>query len=213
MPWNITASVQGSRQASSVARGRGFPGSIGGFPTSAAGPSSAPGLEGDRAGPLSRRTSRVTSASPLLGRGQERLSSLELPGRGDDDDDDYLGGRFVSDDQEVSDAFQLYGPTADVDAEARASASLDQDSYNFLEFVKAEIDNQPPPERDDELDVEDGGVARRNTVIFEELLPPTRHTRTVAASGLLHVLTLATKNLLNVQQREGFGPILINVVV
>ncbi len=161
MPWNITASVQGSRQASSAARGRGFPGSVGGFSTRAAGPSSAPGLEGDRAGPFSRRLSRVTSASPLLGHGQQRSSSLELPGRGENGDDDYLGDQFVSDDQQVFDGFELYGPAADVGAEAAASASLDQESYNFLNFVKAELDSKPPqPDDDNEL----------RTLIFEDLL-------------------------------------------
>jgi len=213
MPWNITASVLGSRHGSSAARGRGFPSSIGGFPTSAGGPSSARGIEGGPAGSLSRRASRITSASPLVGRGRERLSSLELPEHGDEDE--LLGGLLVSDDQQVSDDFQVFGPAANVDTQTAAQsqwmrASLDQESSNFLDFVKDEIDSKPPPEDEDELLA--GDAARKRTVEFGELLPPAQHTKLVAAQALHHVLALATKNLINVQQDKAYGPILLSLV-
>ena len=156
----------------------------------------------------------MTSASPLLGRGQERLSSLELPGHGDDTD--FLGAPFVTDDQGDSDGFELYGPGADVDLQTAASSqwmkgTLDQESSNFLEFVKAQIGDEPPPDDGNEEERE-GGVPTKKTVTFEELLPPAQHTKMVAAQALHHVLALATKNLLDLQQTEGYGPIVLSLV-
>lgn len=45
------------------------------------------------------------------------------------------------------------------------------------------------------------------------LLSPMEHTRVVAAQAFLHVLTLASKNLVNVRQDEGFGNIEITIDV
>lgn len=214
MPWNITASAQGSRLASSVVRGLGFPLSVGGFPSSAGGPSSVPRVEGGPMGALSRRSSRRTSASPLLGRGEERLSSLELPEHGDETD--FLGGPFASDGPGGdSDGFELFGPGADVDIQTAASsrwirASLDKESSNFLEFVKARLDAEPSPDDDNE-EGREGGIPKNTTVEFEELLPPALHTKMVAAQAIHHVLALATKNILNIQQTEGYGPIVLSL--
>ena len=187
---------------------------MGGFPTSAAGPSSAPRVEGGSARALSRRVSRMTSASPLSGRGQERLSSLELPGFGDEAEP--FGGPFGSDDQGDFDGFELYGPGADIDIQTAPSsrwmrATLDPESSNFLEFLKAQIDEMPPPDDDDEENPE-GGVRSKRTVTFEELLPPAQHNKMVAAQALYHVLALATRNLVDVQQIERYGPIALSLV-
>lgn len=187
---------------------------MGGFPTSAGGPSPAPRVEGGPTGAHSRRGSRMTSASPLLGRGQERLSSLELPRQGDETD--FLGGHFVSDDHGDSDGFELYGPGAATDFQTAASspwmkATLDQESSNFLEFVKAQIGDGPPPDDDDE-EQREGGISRKKTVKFEDLLPPRQHVKMVAAQALHHVLALATRNLLDIQQTEGYGPIVLSLV-
>lgn len=87
-------------------------------------------------------------------------------------------------------------------------ATLDQESNNFLEFVKVEIAAKPvPADEEDEL----AGETRRS-MFFGELLPPEKHTRTVAAQGLHHVLALATKGLLRVQQGEHYGAIALEVV-
>lgn len=187
---------------------------MGGFATSTGGPSPAPRVEGGPVGALSRPGSRMTSASPLFGRGQERLSSLELPGHGDETE--LLGGPFVSDDHGDSDGFQLYGPGAGDDIQTAASsqwmrAALDQDSSNFLDFVKAQIGDEPPLDDDDEERGE-SGTLRRKTIQFEELLPPAQHTKMVAAQALHHVLALATKNLLQIQQTEGYRPIVLSLV-
>ena len=208
MPWNISAS---SHQGS-LARGRGFQSSIGGFSTSVGDPGSLPGMGGPHPGSLDRRASRITSTSPLVGRGQHRYSSLELPVHGDDPihpGDD----RPISDPQALED-FELYGPGAAVNTQTAVDsqwvkAALTREASNFLEFVRAEIIARAPlvEQDEDELSSE-----AKTSVTFEELLPPGQHSKLVGAQGFHHVLTLATVGKLDVKQiieseTEGFGPI------
>lgn len=213
MPWNVSASLL-SRQGSSVIQGRGFSGSIGGFPTSAGGPSSLFGVE---PGSLPRRLSRLTSASPLLGRGKpsglERLSSLEIPEH--DDDDELLGGRADAGDQLALDDFELHGPGANVDTQTAAQSqwmkeTLDRESFNFLEFLRAGVDKARPPDDDDQDELA-GVEPKQEFVLFEELLPPTGNSKVVAAQALLHTLALATKNLIKVNQDVGYGDIRVEL--
>lgn len=211
MPWNISASVHGSRPGS-VARGRGFPSSLAGFPTSAGGPSSLPPLPTAIPGSFDRRASRLTSASPLTGRGAERFGSLELPSH--EDDEELLGGRIISDDQALNE-FQFHGPAAAVDTQTAAQsqwlkATLNQESTNFLEFVKAQIETRPAGAREDEGELA-GDEAEESVVIFEKLLPPGEHSKLVAAQAFHHILALATKGLVRVEQDVGYGPIRLGI--
>ena len=213
MPWNISASVRGSRQGS-LAQGRGFPSSAGGFPTSAAGPSNLPSAQAGIAGAFDRRASRITSASPLVGRGPERHGDIELPQHHDDDDEALLGGRASSDDHQAMDDFQLYGPAAGVDTQTAAQsqwmkATLNQESGNFLEFIRAEIEERVRSAQQESADV--AGISR-TSIAFDEILPPEQHSATVAAQGFHHVLTLATKGLIDVEQLVGYGPIRMGLV-
>ena len=214
MPWNISASIHGSRQGSrqgSLARVRGLTSSVGGFPTSAGGPSSLTPFPASLPGSIDRRASRLTSASPLIGRGTHRPGSLDLSSRHNEDDS--LGDRLMSDDPALDD-FQLYGPAAAVDTQTAAQsqwvkAALDQESTNFLDFVKAELATIEGDEEDDELG---GTTAQIKSVSFHRLLPPSLHSKTVAAQAFHHVLALATKGLLKVKQEVGYGPIELAVV-
>ncbi|KAL9029451.1 MAG: hypothetical protein Q9196_002310 [Gyalolechia fulgens] len=206
-PWNRSASLRGSRQGS-IAQGHGFAGSIGGFATSGGRPSSLPPIAGP--GSMNRRASRLTSASPLVGRGPERYSGLDIP---QFDDNDLLGGPSTS---VAGDDFQSYGPAAGVDTQTAVQsqwlrAALDSESNNFLQFIKTEISNKAAAaqEAEDELS---GGIAAPDSVFFEELLPPTQNTKIVAAQALLHVLALATKSLIKVDQQEHYGPINLGLV-
>ncbi|KAL8908094.1 MAG: hypothetical protein Q9171_005588 [Xanthocarpia ochracea] len=207
-PWNRSASARESRQGS-IGRGQGFGSSIGGFGTSGGRPSSLPMI--GRPSSMDRRASRITNASPLVGRGPERYSDLEIP---QFDENELLGGPSTS---VAADDFQHYGPAAGVDTQTAAQsqwmrATLDTESNNFLEFIKTEIsrkaaaraDVQQEEEEDDELS---GGAAATNSVFFEDLLPPAQNTKIVAAQALLHVLALATKGMLNVEQKVDYGPI------
>lgn len=164
---------------------------------------------------MDRRASRITSASPLIGRGgPERYSDLEIPNF--DDENELLGGPSTS---IAGDDFQLHGPAAGVDTQMAAKsqwmrATLDAESNNFLEFVKTEVATKAAradgEEAEDELS--GTGVTVLNSVFFEDLLPPAHNTKTVAAQALLHVLALATKGMLNVEQKEYYGPIDLGLV-
>ena len=201
-PWNRSASLRGSRQES-IARGQGFLSSVGGFATSGGRTSSLPAIGGP--GSMDRRASRITSASPLFGRGPAHYSDLEIP---QSDDNEFLGGPSTS---IAGDDFQLYGPAAGVDTQTAAQSqwlrtTLDTESNNFLEFIKTEISNRAATaqEAGDELTAR---ISAPDSVFFEEVLPPTQNTNIVAAQGFHHVLALATKGLIRVDQQEHYGPI------
>jgi meiotic recombination protein REC8 len=156
---------------------------------------------------LSRRGSRLPTASPLVGRG------LDI---GNDDDDLNLAGSNAYLGATAEEEFELFGPAAQVDTQTAAEsqwvrAALDGESANFLEFVKAGIDEAdqkrataPPGDEEDET--------MMGCIDFDQLLPPMNNTRAVAAQGLLHVLALVTKNALVAAQEETFGPIGLRVL-
>lgn len=204
MPWNISASRQGSVRPFSSA-----------LPSVVS--SNHPGLPGlPELGPpsgLSHRRSRLVSASPLLGRGgpAPRFSSLELSestGLAAEPVDFGEEGMVVANslaDLQLGDddEFQLYGPGAAVSTQTAAQtqwvrAALDAEAHNFLDFLRADIHARG---------------ARDDKTSFETLLPPVEHTKTVAAQALLHVLTLATRDLVEVRQRDAYGDIEIGMVV
>ncbi|KAJ5698984.1 hypothetical protein N7462_000989 [Penicillium macrosclerotiorum] len=181
MPWNITASIQGS---------------VGGQRFGSVSESSVRG-HGESAGLLGTRTrGRLTSASPLAGRGyldgHERPSSLSIPGNMVDDLDDleqlditqYLEGELEHDHADISTLPARRKSTFD-----RITATLDQESVNFLEFIKARM-------QDSMTDVS-------GQLSLSTLLPPAKTTRTVAAHGFMNVLTLATKGILTLSQAPG----------
>ncbi|KAL2007435.1 hypothetical protein VTN00DRAFT_8873 [Thermoascus crustaceus] len=237
MPWNLTASIRGSRHGSSVGLPHPF-GSLGEFSSRGGpGPLSATGFR--------RPGSRLTSASPLAGRGlgldlagHDALSSLSIPGN-EGDDLDILGGFDLNTylegeldagrraatagaGAEAHDSFQLFGPAAAVDTQTAAqsqwlAAMLDQESRNFLEFVRNRIEAPPAAadhetlvtkrrdgaEADDTLsEAERQNQESRKEITFSALLPPESNTRVVATQGLMHVLTLATKGILAVRQKQ-----------
>lgn len=185
-PWNVSTGLGGSRPGS-VVRGHGIPSSAGGFTASAGRPSSVSAVGGVPSS-LDRRISRIPSASPLVGRGPQRYSSLELPVHGDDDE--LLGGQDITM-SNAEEEFQLYGPVAGVSTQVA----------NFLEFVKTDIAGK----------IIDGDEDAQQSVLFEDLLPVSQHSKIVAAEAFHHVLALATKGLIDVQQDLAFGPITLGL--
>jgi meiotic recombination protein REC8, fungi type len=208
MPWNVSASRHGSDHPFGSGLLGGLGSSVGG---------QGMGMEfGPPSAFISRRGTRLTSASPLLGRGGtiQRYSSLELlkpvklvGGEASDGSFDNSGMQLGGDDMIGDPEFQLYGPAAAVDTQTAAqsqwvAAALDMEAHNFLVFLTAEINAkvvaaEGAADRLKEDDVE--------TVTFQSLLPPEQHSKVVAAQGLLHVLSLATKGLIEVKQEEAFG--------
>lgn len=205
MPWNMSA----SRPSSSHALGSGLmarlSSSVGGIPGGMAlGPPSA----------LGRHGSRLTSASPLLGRERSRLGSQETvdPSRLTIDWDEFANlDQQLGADVDVD--FELYGPSAIVDTQTAqqsqwVTATLEKEAYNFLNFVQAHMRDEVRTTSNEGVEEEEEGQSTgRDSVAFSELLPPGQNSRVVAAQGMLHVLALATKGLLDLYQEVAFGEI------
>jgi meiotic recombination protein REC8, fungi type len=216
MPWDVySASRQGSI--------RPFGSAAAGMTSSVGGP--ARGFELGPPSALSRRASRLTTASPLQGRGpplplSQRISIISTPDRERlatsgalEDDEEKPGGELAPLGGE-SEEFQIYGPVAAVDTQTAAQsqwivAALDSESRNFLDFLDAQIQAQAPVPEEERAEDE----RPTPTATFETLLPPMEHSRVVAAQAFLHVLTLASKGLVNVRQEEGFGDIDLAIAV
>ena len=198
MPWNVS----GSRQGSAPALGStGF------------GVSSSAGVAGGmQLGPrtLSRRGSRLTSASPLVGKGIPRLPSLDIQ----DPTDLGSEANFNPDDlglQIGSDDFELYGPSAMVDTQTAAKSqwmkdTLEDEAHNFLEFLETQI-----KERGEDIAGEEDKEPVI-TITMNDLLPPADNTKVAGAQALLHILSLTTKGLIEVEQKEERGDIRLRVV-
>lgn len=218
---------------------RPFGSAAAGMTSSGGGPSR--GFELGPLSLLSRRGSRLTTASPLQGRGprlplSQRISFISTPdraglttsgGRTGGEDDEMLGLDLPPPAGDESEDFQLYGPAATVDTQTAAhsrwiAAALDSESRNFLDFLDAQIQAQLPlpaaaeaaaEGEDEDEPAESSKPKPKPTATFEGLLPHGEHSRVVAAQAFLHVLTLASKNLVRVEQEEGFGAIELAIAV
>jgi meiotic recombination protein REC8 len=190
MPWNITASIQSSRHGHrygsvSELSSRARNGSI---------------------GPRARGRQRLTSASPLAGHGyragQERLSSMELLGDFGDDLDltRYLEGELATDRETIGSISSRRNTALKC-----VALTLDRESLNFLDFIKSKLEVSAD---DDEGSV--GGSpgstlsgtisTKTGQTTFATLLPLASTTRAVATQGLMNLLTLATKGVVDVHQ-------------
>lgn len=151
--------------------------------------------------------------SPLLGRG--RLL-LDIDRRSDS-----IG--HPSDDPEIN---QLLGRSSTPEIPAgglengannngpAALATLDVASQDFLEYLAGRMTRNGTSN-------DSGALAEQSQklwVDFDHLASPASHTKAVAAQAFLHVLSLATKNIISVQQSEGarfvpFRPIRVGMSV
>ncbi|KAH6667544.1 hypothetical protein B0J14DRAFT_620048 [Halenospora varia] len=204
MPWNVSASLH-SHQRGASSKGLGSQiGSIGGR--------------------------QMTSASPLIGRSSALLDDLNnfdmlheedniMYGRSDDFESIGGGGPGVSSSQGgpplVNDEdFELFGLAANVDTQTAGTSqwirqALDRESNNFFEYVKNTIEEKTGDELDDFVDVPREG---QGFVTFNEMFDPEANTAIVAAQAFYHVLCLATKGRVWVEQNgvdkgEPFGGI------
>jgi meiotic recombination protein REC8 len=184
MPWNISALI---RDSSAVPRSAlsGLPGSL-----------------------HQRRGSRMVSASPLHGRGQPGgLNALNLEAS---DNFSNLGG----------DDFGMPGSSSDGAWEESAQPNkasfhvreaLSAEGENFLTYVSNAITEKRTRVEARAADMSDvlqaDATADIDEVLFEEILPSRENSRMIAAQGLLMVLALSTRGMLDVRQEEGFGEI------
>ena len=203
MPWNISSRPP-SRQHSRTGSIAPFPqglSSTGGFPTSAV------GLPGSSHVPIPfpRQGSRMSSMSPLVGRGADVGGSIDLAVH----DDDGMHALLASDNPALQDfSFQLHDPAATVDTQNATqnqlvTAALDAESSKFLVIVRTTIEDKVKAIGAEEFE--------RTEVIFQEILPPNRHTKTVAAQAFYHVLALASKGLLAPRQGEIGGLLILSI--
>lgn len=142
-----------------------------------------------------------TAPSPLFSRGSalgaiDRHSDPAEPIFGMDD--------FGSNDS----TFQLGGPVGPLDFDRANNSQLDLTSQNFLEYVTEQAAKTGI--------VHDRDPKNRQWIRFEELAEPGTHTKAIAAQAFLHVLSLATKNVISVRQQgaaamEPFGAIRIGI--
>ncbi|KAL6710837.1 R8 protein [Coniothyrium glycines] len=183
MPWNISASKRGSSVV----------------------PRSA--LSG-RAGSMDvgRRGSRMVSASPLHGRGQpldlDPLQHLESDG-----DLAFGGDDFAMPDSSSQNSELAAAPKTST----RIHEALSAEGENFLTFVAEAISEKSTRKQ---IELGDMSHSRQadtaadiQEINFEELLPPAENTKIIACQGLMMVLGLGSKGMLDVQQPEHFGQI------
>jgi meiotic recombination protein REC8 len=218
MPWNVSASLHShQRGQSSSLQGRA-------------------GILGSQLGSVTAR--HFTSASPLIGRGSAFPGDLEQFSQlmGDDEpmimygrsDDDFASGSQahtfggpnagMSSSQVAGlDEFEIFGAAAAVDTQTAGTSqwvkeALDRESNNFFEYVKNTISEKLGDEENPHGVQEFG----EKDVTFEELFVPDANSRIVAAQAFYHVLCLATKNVVwvdqTVEEMEPFGEIRIGVI-
>ncbi|TFB02129.1 Meiotic recombination protein rec8 [Trichoderma ghanense] len=111
-------------------------------------------------------------------------------------------------------SFQMGGPVGPLDFDqgnndAQASTQgLDLTSQNFLGYVTEQAEKTGVTHSRD--------PRNRRWIDFEELADPSTHTKAIAAQAFLHVLSLATKNVISVRQdgaaaMQPFGTLRIGV--
>ena len=211
--WNISASRLGSVRRFGSAVGRSS--------------SSVHGPAGFELGPPSavrRRGSRLTTPSPLYAKSTHlgrfsRVSSLELASRhgrsssvldGDLDDFDTAELGLGHD---LPDDFDIGGPPSLSSAREAvqdpwSAATLETEAQNFFAFLMTQILSQR--QQGDGLPDEEPSD---RSATFEELLPPRTHSKAVASQALLHVLALASKDFIDVEQTDAFGDITLTMRV
>lgn len=150
-----------------------------------------------------RRVSRLTSASPLTGRGMV----------GGEPDDLQLGleSNYAMGGMTGYEEFELFGVAAQVDTQTADQsqwqrATLIGESANFLDFVRTAIESADQNRMADE-----GDDAVSGSIDFETLLPP-HQSQIVAAQAFLHVLTLGSRQMIQVDQKEAFGAISMRMI-
>jgi meiotic recombination protein REC8 len=219
MPWNVSASLHShQRGQSSSIQGRA-------------------GVLGSQLGSVGRR---LTSASPLIGRGSALPGDLEqfsqlmddpmvMYGRDDEDLASQsqapgfggLGGGVSSSQARGHEEFEIFGAAAGVDTQTAGSSqwvkqALDRESNNFFEYVKNTINEKLGDELGVEGDVLGTQEVGEKSVTFEELFVPENNSCIVAAQAFYHVLCLATRSCVWVQQTvedmEPYGEIRIGLV-
>lgn len=143
-------------------------------------------------------------SSPMAGRGSfvpdiERFS------------DQFVFGSGGAGPLGYSDNLQLPGETPPGPGTSQAMRdALDREGQNFLTYLEAMAQTKGKPKQNDQ------GARPRQWVSFDDLFEPIDSTRHTAAQAFYHVLQLATKNAIKVEQDShdgyvAFAEILVGV--
>lgn len=232
MPWNITASIQSSRHGSSAANFFRSIGLSDSASTQLGGLGSRPRSRLTSASPLAGRGFPFDLDALTGDEGDYDVSgdfdlSHYLQSEADGD-----GNMMQDDNRDVDIDVDIDSRTRTrTRARARDTgpprltqenvlqSSLDQESVNFLEFMYSRLNKQQQPEPEPQYgDDGDEDVAMVNTdtgfttppprqraksmVTFSGLFEPEDTSRAVATHALMHILGLATKGFVEVQQDE-----------
>ncbi|KAH7158206.1 Rec8 like protein-domain-containing protein [Dactylonectria estremocensis] len=147
--------------------------------------------------------------SPLHARGSvvgsiERYSDLPGPAHGSGD-----YAHLHSQDSSVgNEGFDDYGGIVNNQDTQGSTQGLDTSSLKFYRYAADKALREGRPHRRGDPD--------RRWVDFEKLADPATHTKCIAAQAFLHVLSLATKNMIAVEQKgianqQPFGTLLLGI--
>ena len=231
MPWNITASIQGSHQGSSALidfrrhgsasdfSSRGLPGSTTSNLKPWAGARGAGRSRLMSSSPLASRSGlpgRLYANSPIMGSENDNLDmnmDMDMDTLGD------LDGSFQLENEEaagVQSAKARKKSTTTGNQNGNING-LDIESLNFMEFIKTQLqichevrdrNNINEDENDNKGKKAIHYIPSKNEISFtSELLPPNKTNHKVATQGLMHVLTLATRGLVRVHQEEYYDDV------
>jgi meiotic recombination protein REC8 len=189
MPWNITASLQGSRLGSASSIPRPF--------------DSEEFSSQHQLNAMGRSYGRLASVSPLARRSRlgdpsnhERLSSLSIA-RGDFFDDEGPVTNFnlegdVHHGQDYDLMFDDYQQVPEREPIGKQHTSkiqnilpsLNTEEINFFTFMEAHL----------------VAIQPSAAIVFSNLLPPDTTSKVVATKGLIHLLTFATNGVVKIEQ-------------
>jgi hypothetical protein len=154
---------------------------------------------------ITGRGARLVSASPLASRSRPTgLDEVLVPDSTLDVDGQPLKTNGSS--AEVG-QFEV----ADGNSQSQSTA-LDRESNNFLAYVADTIAAKQTEAEMLALQL-DVDAEDMTDITFDEILSPETNSKAAAAQGLMHLLTLGTRNLIAVTQREAFGTITMRVLV
>jgi hypothetical protein len=152
---------------------------------------------------LHSRGSRLVSASPLAGRSQPLPFEI-------DDQIFSIDGDDPASHMDSGAAITGFGDQLD----QPLGGFLKKDIRNFLGHIQEAILAKQTDEeqRAAQLGGEANAIAE---LTFQELIDPATNSYQVAAAAMLHVLTLANRNIVTVEQNredDDYAPIIIRVI-
>ena len=111
---------------------------------------------------------------------------------------------------DLPDDFDIGGPPSQSSAQEAVQSpwiatTLETEAQNFLAFLQTQIMKKQ------KNDVQPDDEPFSNSATFEEILPTRLHRKPTASQALLHLLALASKDFIGVEQTDAFGDITLTL--